>query len=170
MGAVIGHEMTHGFDDQGSQFDAKGNLADWWSPTDKIAFTARTKMVEREFSDFVAIDTSRVNGKLTLGENIADLGGLTIAYAALQKALAKHPAPEINGMTPPQRFFLAWAQIWRANYRPEELRRRLIIDPHSPGRFRTIGPLVNIDEFYAAFNVKDGDPMWRPEKDRAHIW
>jgi len=170
MGAVIGHEMTHGFDDQGSQFDAKGNLADWWSPTDKIAFTARTKMVEREFSDFVAIDTSRVNGKLTLGENIADLGGLTIAYAALQKALAKHPAPEINGMTPPQRFFLAWAQIWRANYRPEELRRRLIIDPHSPGRFRTIGPLVNIDAFYAAFNVKDGDPMWRPEKDRAHIW
>ncbi|HEX9006115.1 MAG TPA: M13 family metallopeptidase [Bacteroidota bacterium] len=170
MGAVIGHEMTHGFDDQGSQFDAKGNLADWWTPTDKIAFTARTKLVEKEYDAFAAMDTLHVNGKLTLGENIADLGGLTIAYAALQKALAKHPAQAIDGLSPQQRFFLAWAQMWRANYRPEELRRRLITDPHSPGRFRTIGPVVNIDEFYQAFNVREGDPMWKPAKDRAHIW
>ncbi|HTX99520.1 MAG TPA: M13 family metallopeptidase [Bacteroidota bacterium] len=170
MGAVIGHEMTHGFDDEGSQFDAKGNLADWWTPVDKIAFTARTQFVEREYDAFTPIDTLHLNGKLTLGENIADLGGLTIAHAALEKALAKHNPGLIDGLTPDQRFFLAWAQMWRANYRPEELRRRLIIDPHSPGKYRTIGPVVNIDAFYTAFNVKEGDPMYRPVNERAKIW
>lgn len=170
MGSVIGHEMTHGFDDEGSQFDAQGNLSDWWTPTDKIAFAARTRIVEKEFDGFVAIDTLKINGKLTLGENIADLGGLTLAYAALQKAVGKNPVEAIDDMSADQRFFLAWAQIWRANYRPEELRRRLIIDPHSPGRFRTIGPLVNIDAFYKAFDVKEGDPMFLPMKERARIW
>ncbi len=170
MGAVIGHEMTHGFDDEGSQFDAKGNLQDWWTPVDKIAFTARTQFVEREYDSFTPIDTLHLNGKLTLGENIADLGGLTIAYDALQKAIAKKNPGTIDGLTPDQRFFLAWAQMWRANYRPEELRRRLIIDPHSPGKFRTIGPVVNMDSFYQAFNVKEGDPMFRPVNERAKIW
>ncbi len=170
MGAVIGHEMTHGFDDEGSQFDAKGNLEDWWTPVDKIAFTARTQFVEREYNAFTPIDTLHLNGKLTLGENIADLGGLTIAYTALQKALAKHNPGTIDGLTPDQRFFLAWAQMWRANYRPEELRHRLIIDPHSPGKYRTIGPVVNMESFYRAFNVKDGDPMFRPANERAKIW
>jgi putative endopeptidase len=170
MGAVIGHEMTHGFDDEGSQFDASGNLKNWWTPVDKIAFKARTKFVEDEFDGFTALDTLHVNGKLTLGENIADLGGLTIAYDALHKALAKKNPGLIDGLTPDQRFFLAWAQMWRANYRPEELRRRLIIDPHSPGKFRTIGPLMNMDAFYKAFDVKPGDAMYRPEKERAHIW
>lgn len=170
MGAVIGHEMTHGFDDEGSQFDAKGNLKDWWQPTDKISFKARTNLVEKEFNNFVVVDTLKVNGALTLGENIADLGGLTIAYAGLQKALAKNPIGPINGFTQEQRFFLSWAQVWRANYRPEELRQRLITDPHSPGRFRTIGPLVNIDEFYKAFNVKEGDAMYVAPKSRAKIW
>ncbi len=170
MGAVIGHEMTHGFDDEGSQFDAKGNLANWWTPVDKIAFTSRTKFVENEFDGFVALDTLHVNGKLTLGENIADLGGLTIAYEALHKAIGNKNPGLIDGLTPDQRFFLAWAQMWRANYRPEELRRRLIIDPHSPGEFRTIGPLMNIEAFYKAFDVKEGDAMYRPVKERANIW
>jgi putative endopeptidase len=171
MGAVIGHEMTHGFDDQGSQYDAKGNLADWWKPQDKNAFAARTKLVEEEFDGFVAVDSLHVNGKLTLGENIADLGGLTIAYAALKKSMEGKPEPPtIDGFTPEQRFFLAWAQMWRANYRPEELRRRLIIDVHSPSKFRTNGPIMNMPEFYEAFSVAPGDSMYRPEKERARIW
>lgn len=170
MGAVIGHEMTHGFDDEGSQFDAKGNLQDWWTPTDKIAFAARTAMVQKQYDSYTVLDSLHVNGKLTLGENIADIGGLTIAYQALQKALAKHPTPAIDGFTQDQRFFLGWAQIWRANITPQDARRLIIVDPHSPSRWRTIGPVVNIDQFYAAFNVKEGDPMFRPVKERAKIW
>src|SRR5512140_7542 len=154
MGAVIGHEMTHGFDDQGSQFDDKGNLTDWWQPQDKNAFTSRTKFVERQYDEYVAIDTLHVNGKLTLGENIADLGGLTIAHEALKKSMQGKPTPAtIDGFTTDQRFFLAWAQMWRGNYRPEELRRRLILDVHALSKFRTNGPVVNIPEFYQAFPV-----------------
>ena len=171
MGAVIAHEITHGFDDQGSQFDAKGNLTDWWLPQDKNSFTARTTYVEKQYDEFVALDTLRVNGKLTLGENIADLGGLTIAYAGLKKSMQGKPAAEkIDGFSPEQRFFLAWAQMWRANHRPEELRRRLILDVHSPGKFRTVGPIVNMAEFYEAFPVNPGEPMFREEKLRAKIW
>ena len=171
MGAVIGHEMTHGFDDQGSQFDADGNLKDWWLPTDKIAFTSRAQRVAKQFDGYVGIDTVHVNGKLTLGENIADLGGLTIAFSALKRAQEGKPAVgEIDGFTPEQRFFLAWAQIWRANYRPEELRRRLNIDVHSLSEFRVNGPVVNMVEFQDAFGVKDGDPMFRSEKSRVRIW
>jgi putative endopeptidase len=171
MGAVIGHEMTHGFDDQGSQFDAEGNLKDWWLPTDKIAFTSRAQRVATQFDGFVGIDTLHVNGKLTLGENIADLGGLTIAYAALKKAQEGKPkVGEIDGFTPEQRFFLAWAQIWRANYRPEEIRRRLIVDVHALSQFRVNGPLVNMTEFQDAFGSKDGDGMFRSEKARVKIW
>ena len=171
MGAVIGHEMTHGFDDQGSQFDAAGNLKDWWVVSDKNSFQARAQLLEKQFNDYVGIDTLHVNGKLTLGENIADLGGLTIAYAALKKAEQGKPAvPLIDGFTQDQRFFLAWAQIWRANYRDEEIRRRLIVDPHSLSQFRTNGPLSDMPEFRLAFQAKDGDPMVRPDKLRARIW
>ncbi|MEW6510317.1 MAG: M13 family metallopeptidase [Bacteroidota bacterium] len=171
MGAVIGHEMTHGFDDQGSQFDADGNLKDWWTPTDKIAFVARSQRLEKQFDEFTAVDTLHANGKLTLGENIADLGGLTIAFAALKKAQQGRPlVPQIDGFTQEQRFFLAWAQIWRANYRPEELRRRVMLDVHALSEHRVNGPLVNMPEFHEAFGAKPGDPMVRPEKLRARIW
>ncbi len=171
MGAVIGHEMTHGFDDQGSQFDAEGNLKDWWTPTDKIAFQARAQRLEKQFDEYVGYDTMHVNGKLTLGENIADLGGLTIAFAAMKKAQEKQPAVQsIDGFTQEQRFFLAWAQIWRANYRPEELRRRLIVDVHALNEFRVNGPFVNMTEFHEAYGAKPGDPMVRPEKLRSKIW
>jgi putative endopeptidase len=171
IGAVIGHEMTHGFDDEGSQFDADGTLRDWWSPTDKISFAARSQRLEKQFDGYIGIDTIHVNGKLTLGENIADLGGLTIAFAAMKRAQPGKPTPGlIDGFTPEQRFFLAWAQIWRTNYRPEEIRRRLILDPHSLAEFRTNGPLSDMPEFQKAFSVGENEPMTRPTNLRAIIW
>jgi putative endopeptidase len=171
MGAVIGHEMTHGFDDQGRKFDAEGNLKDWWTADDAKNFLARASKVEDQFSGYVAIDTLHVNGKTTLGENIADLGGLKIAFDAFEKSLEGKPRPGlVDGLTPEQRFFLAWAQIWRTNIRPEALRLQVATDPHSPGRFRTIGPVSNLDEFLQAFSVKEGDPMARPADQRVKIW
>ena len=171
MGAVIGHEMTHGFDDQGRKFDAAGNLTDWWKPGDAENFVSRASMVEKQFSGFTMLDTLHVNGKLTLGENIADLGGLKIAYDAFEKTLEGKPRPEkIDGLTPEQRFFLAWAQIWRVNIRPEAARLRLNTDSHAPGRFRCNGPLSNMKEFLEAFDVSDGSPMARPVDMRARIW
>jgi predicted metalloendopeptidase len=171
IGAVIGHEMTHGFDDQGRQYNAEGNLKDWWTDDDAKKYTERADVIKEQFNNYVALDTLRVNGDLTLGENIADLGGLTVAYHALEMALAKSGKPgKIDGFTPEQRFFLSWAQVWRQNIRPENLKVRLITDPHSPGRFRAIGPLSNMDEFLAAFDVDDGAPMARPKDKRAKIW
>ncbi|MDE3057335.1 MAG: M13 family metallopeptidase [Bacteroidota bacterium] len=170
MGSVIGHEMTHGFDDEGRQFDADGNLKDWWTPADKEQFKERATKVEKQFDNYVAIDTSHINGKLTLGENIADLGGLNVAYTALENALKGKPRPLIDGFTPEQRFFLAWAQIWRNNVRPENVRLRLNVDPHSPGKFRAVGPISNMPEFYEAFHCKDGDAMMRAADVRAKIW
>ncbi len=171
MGAVIGHEMTHGFDDQGRRFDAEGNLKDWWTADDAKNFLARSGKVEEQFSAYVVLDTLHVNGKTTIGENIADLGGLKIAYDAFEKSLEGKPRPPlIDGLTPEQRFFLAWAQIWRGNIRPEALRLRIATDPHSPGQFRTNGPLSNLQEFLDAFHVKDGDPMARPASERVRIW
>ncbi len=170
IGAVIGHEMTHGFDDQGRQFDAEGNLKDWWTSEDSMNYVARAKVVEDQFNGYVALDTLHVNGKLTLGENIADLGGLTIAYAALEKALQGKPRPKIDGLTPEQRFFLAFAQIWRNNTRPEALRLRLKTDPHSPGRFRCLGPVSNMTEFMQAFDIQEGAPVMRSSDKRAKIW
>jgi putative endopeptidase len=170
MGAVIGHEMTHGFDDQGRQFDARGNLRDWWTAADAEQYKARATRVSNQFDQYVSVDTLRLNGKLTLGENIADLGGLTIAYAALQKALEGKPRPTIDGFTPEQRFFLAWAQIWRSNTRPEYARMLLTVDPHSPGKWRVNGPLSNMPEFAKAFGCKATDPMVRADKERAEIW
>ncbi|MBI5836832.1 MAG: M13 family metallopeptidase [Candidatus Eisenbacteria bacterium] len=171
MGAVIGHEMTHGFDDRGRQFDAQGNLRDWWTPADAEQYKARAAKIIDQFSEFVAIDTLHVNGRLTTGENIADLGGLTVAYEALQRALAGQPRPApIGGFTPEQRFFLSWAQIWRTLIRPEALRNQVLTDPHSPGNFRINGPLANMPEFHKAFGVKPGDAMYRPDTLRVEIW
>jgi putative endopeptidase len=171
MGAVIGHEMTHGFDDQGSQYDAQGNLRNWWSASDLEKFKRGTGLVSSQFDSYTVLDSLHVNGKLTLGENLADLGGLSISYAALEKALAeKGRPPLIDGFTPEQRFFLAWAQIWRQNITPEAQRLRINTDPHSPGQWRTNGPLSNMPQFAAAFGCKPGDPMVRPDSVRPVIW
>jgi putative endopeptidase len=171
MGAVIGHEMTHGFDDQGAQFDAQGNLRNWWSSSDLEKFKRGTGLVASQYDAYTVLDSVHVNGKLTLGENLADLGGLSVAYAALEKALAEKGRPAlIDGFTPEQRFFLAWAQIWRGNTTPEAARLRINTDPHSPGEWRTNGPLSNLPQFAAAFGCKPGDPMVRPESLRPVIW
>ncbi|MFP4368886.1 MAG: M13 family metallopeptidase [Candidatus Kapaibacterium sp.] len=171
IGVVIGHEMTHGFDDQGRQYDLNGNLNDWWTKADEEKFNAKTKVIADQFSNFVVIDTMKLDGQLTLGENIADLGGLYIAYDALQKALEESgERQEIAGFTPEQRFFLSYAQLWRQNIRDEELIKRLKTDVHSPGEFRVNGPITNMNYFYKAFGIKEGDKHWLNEKDRALVW
>src|SRR5262249_20319814 len=170
MGAVIGHEMTHSFDDQGRKSDAEGNLKDWWQPEDAAKYVVQATRVQNQFDGFVAVDSLHVNGKLTLGEDIADLGGLSIAYGALERALAGKPHAKIDGFTPEQRFFLSFAQIWREKVRPEALKLQVNTDPHAPGRYRVLGPLSNMVEFQQAFGLKSGDPMVRAEDVRAHIW
>jgi putative endopeptidase len=170
IGAVIGHEITHGFDDQGRHFDADGNLADWWTPEDAERFLARAKKVVEQFNGYEPLPGVKVNGELTLGENIADLGGASLAYEALERSLAGKEKKLIDGFTPEQRFFLSWAQVWRTNMRENALRQQLAVDPHSPGNFRAIGPLVNLQPFYDAFGIREGDPMWRKPEDRAKIW
>ena len=170
IGAVIGHEMTHGFDDEGRQYAADGSLTDWWSPESAARFQERAEGIVKQFGGYVAIDDLHLNGALTSGENIADLGGLKIAYAALQKALAGQPRREIDGFTPEQRFFLSWATVWRQNIRPAMLRLRVNTDPHSPAHFRIVGPLSNLEEFAQAFDVPPGAPMRRPAAERVVIW
>ncbi|NUM80704.1 M13 family metallopeptidase [bacterium] len=171
MGAVIGHEITHGFDDEGRQYDAEGNLKDWWLPEDEKQFNLRAKLVEEQFNQFVAVDSLHVNGKLTLGENLADLAGLTIAYDAMKKSMEGKPAPaKIDGFTAEQRFFLAWAQIWRVNMRDQTLRLLVTTDPHAPGKFRVNGPFANMKQFQEAFGLSDNDPMIRPDSLRVVIW
>ncbi len=170
IGAVIGHEMTHGFDDQGRQYDAKGNLRDWWTKEDGEKFNQRAALVGTQYSAFSPFDSVYVNGKLTMGENLADLGGVTIAYAALQKALTNKRMRKLDGFTPEQRFFISYAQNWRGNTRPEALRDQIKTDPHSPDVYRTIGPLQNFPEFYQAFGCKEGNKMMRAEAQRAKIW
>jgi putative endopeptidase len=170
IGAVIGHEMTHGFDDQGRQFDAQGNLSDWWSPASAARFKDLAAGIVKQFGAYVAIDDLHVNGELTQGENIADLGGVKIAYAALQKALAGKPRAKLGGFTPEQRFFLSFATVWRENVRPEEQRLLVNTDPHSPPRFRADGPLSNLPEFTQAFAIPEGAFMRRSDADRVVIW
>jgi putative endopeptidase len=174
IGAVIGHEMTHGFDDQGRKYDPQGNMKNWWTAADEKRFQERSKKIVEQFNSYVAMDDLHINGELTEGENIADLGGVKLAYAALEKALQRKPAAErtqkIDGFTPEQRFFLSWAQVWRNNTRPEAKRLRLQVDPHSPGQFRVNGPLSNLPEFARAFQIPDKSPMVRPAKDRVQIW
>jgi predicted metalloendopeptidase len=170
IGVVIGHEMTHGFDDHGSQYDADGNLKDWWTPEDKKAYEARTGLVVKQFDGFEPVPGEHVNGKLTLGENIADLGGLKIAYAAWQKSLKGQEAPVIDGFTGPQRFFLGFATVWRQHVRPQTASMLLKVDPHSPGQFRVMGPLSNLPEFFQAFGCGDDAKMNRPADQRPAIW
>jgi len=173
MGAVIGHEMTHGFDDQGRQFDASGNLRDWWSPESAAKFKDRSQAVVQQYSEYEPIPGVHINGEMTQGENIADIGGVKLAYAALQKALEKNPQAreqKIDGLTPEQRFFLGWAQVWRANQREQDLRLRLNTDPHSPTRYRCNGPISNMSEFAKAFNLPADCPMVRPPDKRVNIW
>lgn len=170
MGAVIGHELTHGFDDQGCKFDGSGNMVNWWTEEDKKKFDERTAVVRDQFSAYVAIDTLHVNGQLTLGENIADLGGLTMTYYAYKKSLNGAKSPVIDGYTGEQRFFIAWAQAWKVMMRPEYLKQMIATNPHSPGNFRANGPLTNMKEFYEAFDVKEGNKMYKPANKRAEVW
>ena len=168
IGVVIGHEMSHGFDDEGRKYDKVGNLTDWWTAEDSKLFDAKTKVLADQFSSFVVIDSIHADGKLSLGENIADLGGLNISYQAFK--LANKETEKIDGFTPDQRFYLAYAHVWAQNIRDKEILRRTKEDPHSLGKYRVIGPLRNIPEFYTAFNIKPGQPMFLDEAQRAKIW
>ena len=173
IGAVIGHEMTHGFDDQGRQFDAAGNLRDWWTPESAAKFKERSQAIVKQYNEYEPLPGLHVNGDLTQGENIADLGGVKLAYAALQKALEKNPqarAGKIDGFTPDQRFFLSFATIWKSKQRDEDLKLRLNTDPHSPAHYRVDGPLSNLPEFQKAFNLPDNSPMVHPPAKRVNIW
>jgi predicted metalloendopeptidase len=171
IGATIGHEMTHGFDDEGRQYDADGNLKSWWTPADEKAYNARAELVVKQFDAFEPLPGLHLNGRLTLGENIADLGGLKIAWDAWKLSQkGKAQVGRIEGFTPEQRFFLGYAETWRTLTREEAARLRVVTDPHSPAKFRVNGPLANLPEFYQAFGCKDGDSMKRPEKDRPAIW
>lgn len=170
IGMVIGHEITHGFDDQGAQYDKDGNLKNWWDKEDSVKFAAKTKLVIDQYNGFIAIDTMHVNGALTAGENIADLGGLNIAYDAFKMTKQGQGNEKIDGFTPDQRFFMAYAQIAKGK-RKDELARRLVnVDPHSPEMWRVNGPLTNFAPFYAAYNLQPGDKMYKEEKDRIKIW
>jgi putative endopeptidase len=169
-GGTIGHELTHGFDDEGSQFDAKGNLKNWWTKEDREKFDARTQCVDDQYSGYVAVDDVHVNGKLTLGENVADLGGEILAYVAWKDAAKDKKLEPTDGLTPEQRFFIGFAQWDCANERPEELRMRAVTDPHSPARYRINGVVVNMPEFAEAFSCKPGQPMVKPSANVCRVW
>ncbi len=168
--STIGHEMTHGFDDEGRQFDKQGNLQDWWSPQDSLQFAQRSTVLANQFSSYVAVDTFKINGKATLGENIADLGGVLLGLDAYKQTDEYKKGEKIAGLTPTQRFFLGYALSWQENERPEQLRTQVLTDVHSPEKFRVNGPLVNVDAFYEAFNVKPGNKMYIADSLRARIW
>lgn len=170
IGAVIGHEISHGFDDEGSKYDGDGNLTDWWTEEDRKAFDALTSRLVVQYEGYEPLPGRKLNGKLTLGENIADLSGMAIAYKAYRLSLGDTEGAVIDGHTASQRFFLGWSQIWRRKYREDELVRRLVTDPHSPSTYRANGPVSNLDEFYEAFGVKPGDKLFKPKEERIQIW
>lgn len=170
IGAVIGHEITHGFDDQGRRYDGNGNMNDWWTDEDNEIFMERAQVVVDQYSNFVPIDTLHINGELTLGENIADIGGLTIAYNAYKLSLGDQKSEILNGFTGEQRVFIGWAQAWRGKARDEYLRNQVINDPHSWKKYRVIGVMNNLPEFYAAFDVQEGDGHYLPDEERVKIW
>lgn len=170
IGGVIGHEFTHGFDDQGRRSDGDGNLRDWWTPEDARQFSERAQRMIDQYNAFNPIDNLHLQGALGLGENIADLGGLTVAFRAYQNATKDQPKQTIAGFTPEQRFFIGWSQVWRIKFRDEALRQQVITGPHSPGMYRVLGVLSNMPEFYDAFEVKPGDGMYREEEVRVKIW
>ena len=169
-GSTFGHEITHGFDDQGSKYDENGNLFNWWTIKDSVQFYAKTKMIVRQFDEFIAVDSLHINGNMTQGENIADLAGTVMGYEAFKKTNQFKNGENIAGLTPAQRFFLGYAFAWMINDRPEAVANQVRSDVHSPAKFRVLGPLANIPEFYAAFNIKQGKAMWRPDSLRVKIW
>jgi len=169
-GSTFGHEITHGFDDQGSKYDDKGNLNNWWTPEDSIHFYDKTKMIVEQFNSYVVVDSLTINGELTQGENIADLGGIMMGYEAFKKTKQFKENQVIAGLSPDQRFFLGHALAWMINTRPESLADQVRSDEHSPAKFRVIGPLSNMPEFYNTFEIKEGDFMWRPDSLRVKIW
>ncbi|XLM20675.1 M13 family metallopeptidase, partial [Chromobacterium piscinae] len=170
IGATIGHEISHGFDDQGHQFDGDGNMRNWWTPADEKHFKEVTAKLVKQYSAFEPVKGHRVNGELTLGENIADNAGLEIAYKAYKIALGGKDAPVIDGMTGDQRFFIAFAQSWRSKSRDAATVQQLVSDPHTPDIWRAIGTVSNLDPFYQAFGVKPGDKMYLPPEQRFHLW
>ena len=170
IGAVIGHEMTHGFDDQGRQYDKDGNLKDWWTKADADKFKQRVQVMIDQYDKFTVLNGLHVNGKLTQGENLADIGGLAIAYQAFKNTPEGKSDKKIDGFTPDQRFFLSFAQVWRIKNREETTRMRINVDPHSPEMYRVDGPVSNTAAWYKAFNIKPGDKMYRDEKDRVKVW
>jgi putative endopeptidase len=170
IGAVIGHEMGHGFDDQGSKYDGDGNLRNWWTENDLAEFGKRTKALVKQYGDYQVFEDLNVNGELTLGENIGDLAGVTIAYKAYKLSLNGEEAPVIDGLTGDQRFFMGFAQVWQGKFKEKALRNRVETDPHSPGNFRALGALSNMPEFYQAFDVKEGDAMYIAPENRVKIW
>ncbi len=170
IGAVIGHEISHGFDDEGSKYDGDGNLSNWWTEEDRKAFEALTTRLIAQYEGYEPLPGRKLNGKLTLGENIADLSGMAIAYKAYMLSLGNNKGKTLDGYTPGQRFFLGWSQIWRRKYRDDEMARRLLIDPHSPSAYRGNGPVTNLDAFYEAFDVKPTDKLYKEPKDRIQIW
>ena len=167
---MIGHEMTHGFDDQGRKFDGHGMQTDWWLPADDAKFQAETARYGAQFDSYSVAPGVNVNGALTMGENIADLGGLLLALDAYRASLRGQPAPVLDGMTGDQRVFLGWAQVWRGKSRPDALKQQVTTDPHSPARFRIDGPMRNIDAWYDAWGVKPGDKLYLKPEDRVRIW
>jgi putative endopeptidase len=170
IGAVIGHEMGHGFDDQGSKSDERGVLRTWWLPEDEAAFRSLVDALTAQYAGYEALPGLNLNGALTVGENIGDLGGVSLAYAAYQRSLEGNAAPVLDGLSGEQRFFLAWAQVWRELRREEALRNQVATDSHSPALFRVNGVVRNIDEWYAAFDVQPDDPLYLAPEARVHIW
>jgi endothelin-converting enzyme/putative endopeptidase len=171
IGAVIGHEIGHGFDDQGRQFDATGRFRNWWSEESGRRFGERTARLGAQYNSYQALPGLNVNGQLTMGENIGDLGGIEMAYAAYRRHVAQHGEPAvIDGLTGDQRFFLAYAQAWRSQVREGALRERVLTDPHSPPEWRVNGIVRNVDAWYRAFNIQPGDRLYLPPEQRVHIW
>ena len=170
IAAGIGHEISHGFDDEGSQYDGEGNLNNWWTDADRKAFEQLTKKLVAQYAAYEPLPGSHLNGELTLGENIADLSGLAVAHRAYTVSLRGKKAPVIGGLTGDQRFFMSWAQVWRRKYRDAELARRLKMDPHAPAQFRANGAVINLDAFAEAFDVKPGDKLYKAPEERIRIW
>jgi putative endopeptidase len=170
FGAVIGHEMTHAFDDRGRKFDSRANLRDWWTPADQTVFSERAGRAIAQYNRYTVVDTLHINGRQTLSENLADIGGLKLAYAALERSLKDKKRTIVNGFTPEQRFFIAYAQSRRGLFGPDYLRDKVLMNTHSPDKWRVIGPVVNMPEFAAAFSCKSGDPMTLTEAERVRLW
>jgi endothelin-converting enzyme/putative endopeptidase len=170
IGAVIGHEISHGFDDQGRHYDGDGRLRDWWTPADEKAFEAKAGRLISQYDAYEPLPGARVNGRLTLGENIADLAGVSMALKAYHRSLGDGRATKLDGLTPDQRFFYGYARVWRSKSRDEALKMRLLSDPHSPEQYRTNGVVTNLDAYYEAFGVKTGDKLFQRPEDRVRIW